>query len=768
MSFNCFRQPSIYIQEVTPPSLKDDKRTSGIPSPPPGSPGLSSPLLPIENVWSPSSEYPLKDVTLSRGHMGPRDQIMRYQEENLTNIIDSPLRFEKLPKRTEGTPEMKWQVSGSDSSFDVSGERSSTENVWDMLVGLLGSAKSDNVIRTERLSTCTSYESEFLINAMTSYNPIDFGGQCCEATDKSTKDGYQLSVSLKDFNPFETYERSAVHDDKLIYMHEIPLTRSKLQPVPLQRETINGVLCTPECPILEGPKEEYCMPQRTEPELDSKGGGLYKVFDNTISVKFLKADKSSSQSKFHMNNPLTSSFMTKLLQQHDENSSFGVNKSKRKEMVMSKQRGKNTRKKNEKVPFKRNKSTLCEYSQASELPKVIIKPISLVGIPLASPSVNNVHNAKTEHLQDSVVQVSNILDSASSEENLSLTIQDNKVSKDFLVLTDTLIKFFNPLSDFGRLHPIFSSQEKENGIPDTMVIELNICPSLSLEKSSFDMKKERTVVKHMRNTNPNQGFSGLFLPCQGPKRPIVMSKLGNTKMSKAEEIGKDKRETKATLTLKNELQAPVETNSHLSELLNTIPKLVQPKLEMHTLNTREFLTNGVRLSDNKTAHIAELTDTISRFYHPKIKESWRDKDASEITKSFTNASKSLEDKKSRETKMAPFNETRKCAGLEDFFSSVPSAKSLKSHERWNVKTRAPPYSSRIQQNSSGSAVAVEESFPPEQQLKLLLHARHCRVVKVWPRDALEFLKSSLRKATQTQIWRSVYCRVHHTFFCLSP
>lgn len=755
----------MYIQEVTPPSLKDDKRTSGKPSPPPGSPGLSSPLLPIENMWSPS-EYPLKDVTLSRGYMGPHDQIMRYPEENLTNIIDSPLGFEKLPKKTEGTPEMKWQVSGSDSSFGVSGERSSTGNVWDMLVGLLGSAKGDNVIRTERLSTCTSYESEFLINAMTSYNPKDFGGKGCEATDKSTKDGYQLSVSLKDFNPFETYRRLAVYDDKLIYKHEIPLTRNKLQAVPLQREAINdGVLCTPECLILEGPKEEYCMPQRTEPEFDSKGGGLYKVFDNSVSVKFLKADKSLSQSKLLMNNPSTSSFMTKLLQQHDENSSFGENKSKRKEMVMSKQRGKNTRKKNEKVPFKRNKSTLCEYSQASELPKVIIKPISLVGIPLAPPSVNNVHNAKTEHLQDSVVQVSNILDSA-SEENLSLTIRDNKGSKDVLVFTDTLIKFLNPLSDFGRLHPIFSSQENENGIPDTMVIELNVCPSLSLEKSSFDMEKERTVVKHMKNTNPNQGFTGLFLPSQGPKRPIVMSKLGNTKVSKAEEIWKNKRETKATLTLKNELQAPVETNSHISELLNTIPKLAQPKLEMHTSNTREFLTNGVRLSDNKTAHITELTDTISRFYHPKLKESWKDEDASKITKSFTNASKSLEDKKSRETKMAPFNETRKCAGLEVFFNSVPSAKSLKSRERWNVKTRAPPYSSRIQQNSRGSAVAVEESFPPEQQLKLLLHARHCRVVKVWPRDALEFLKSSLRKATQTQIWRSVYCSVHHTFFVL--
>lgn len=753
MSLNCFRQAYI----------KDDRRTSGKSSPLPGSPALSLPLLAVENVWSLSSEYHLKDITLSRGHVDPHEQIMRYQEEYLTDIIDPPPGYEWPPKRMEGTAQLKWQVSASDSSFGVSGERSSTGNVWDMLVGLLGSEKGDSVIRTtERLSTCTSYESEFLINAMTSCNPKDSGGKSCEATDKSTKDGYQLSVSFEDFHPSKNYRSLAVNDDdKLTYKHKFPLIRNKLQVVPLQREKISyGTLCTPECSVLESPKEEYHMPQRSEPESDNKGGAVYKVFDNAISVKMFKADKFSSKSELHMKNPSNSSLITKSIQQHYEKSYFDENKSKRKEMVMSKQRGKNTRKKIDKVPFKRNKSTLLEYPQVLELPKVIIKPKPRAGTPLALPSVNNVQSAKTEHLQDSVVQVSKIVDKASLEKKPALTIQDYKGSQDVLVLTDTLMKFLNPLSDCGRLHPILmSSQENENGFPDTMVIEFNVCPSLSLEnKSSLDMEKNASVVKQMRNTNQSQCFTGLFMPGQGPKRPSVMSKLGNTKMLKVAELWEDKGEANATLSLTNDSQPPKEKNSHIPELSNTISKLAQPKLEVHTSNITNFLTNESRLSDDKSGHFPELTDIISRFSQPKIKESWKDEDAAKVTESFTNASKSLGDKKSQETESAPVRETRKCRGLdEDFFSSIPSARSLKSRERWNVKSPALPRSSRIQQNSSGSVAAVEEGFPPEQQLKLLLHARHCRMVKVWPRDILEFLKCTFRnKATQTQVWRSVY------------
>lgn len=561
-------------------AFSDDNRVSGVSSPVPYPPSSFVPILPVKNVWSLSSNNHFEDIKVSREPILPHEHIYRYCEKNL-NIRYTLPGYDRPPIKVEGTTtQLKWQVSAADSSFKILGERSPTENVWDMLVGLLGSANDKKTIRTtERFSTSTSNKRELLINSKTICSQVNSRRKNFSAKDNPTTDESRMLVPHEGFHP------------------------------------------------------------------------------------------------------------------HKKQSNFDGEKSKGK----GKQRGKHTKKKSEKViQRKRCKSNLPKSSQVLELPKGILKHKPQEGTFLVYPGESFVQDAKKEHsIQDSMLQVSKTLDRASQKESTSLTTEDFRGSQDIIMWT---MKFLNPLSNHGRLHPVLMcSPEFDCGFFDTIVIRLNVYPNLSDKEHNFATKKKTFASKELGNINQSQCNAELFMSGQISELPNIISKLSNTKMSKSIEFGEDIGKANAIEFLINE-------SNHLRE----------------------------------NYHSPEFSNILPKFSQAKVKELWKTEDATKVNDFFANASEYSEEKESK-IGTTSVCDARKLTGHQvDLVSFLPSDRSPQSQEGWNVKSSALSYPSGIQQNSNVSATAVGDHLPPKEQLKLLLHASYCQLLKVCLRDESDF------------------------------
>lgn len=638
------------FRELFPVPLTYDPWTCGIASSKPGICLTSNPVMPLRNsnwFYAPGLLH-ISDIPPLGRQVQPYKNVLSEAVE-VSSLLSEPSLYVRdaactlpgyhnLPQMAGRTaPQLKWQAAVYEPSVDVSCEKPPTGNVWDMLVGLLGKEQSTDFVNTTgKISTSCLDGKHYFSKADVSITSLQTGSNQEDSIVNSYQQaisanvGYQNSVKVFGGDVYMTEKQRNMklnNTNHVAHRHQFPTANEDCQCASLCEQKVKiGPLCGSTCPLV-APDEKVNASITREIMSNRNNETLFKRTNDLVPVKI------------HEDNQQSAAFMhvTKVAQQKSISSKSNTSKSRRKGLVLSKQRKKLkktklcmkvTLKARDKLPFPKTGEERSEQ-----------KPNGYLSIHTDfGPTVES-----EKFIQDPVIQPSRTVGNASLSKITSITMQCCDKEKDVFMWPGTMMKFLNPLPKYERLHSVLMNNHKdESGTSNAVVLKFDVQSRLSLESKFGHDDVRRPLLGHTESFNQNSHFTELLMSAQVPELQDM------SKSSKLSQI------------------------TSLWDLRGAV-------------NLREPLVDELKSLEDRV-HEA------GTFSVCKMKSS-------------------------------PFLQVD-CDGL------VPHDELLESQERQNVHSPAQVCLQGTEGNSNQFAATMEEMFPPEQQLKLLLHAGHCQLPEV--------------------------------------
>ena len=642
-------------RDLLPMPLTHDLWTSGISSATPSNFLTSNSVMSLGNnnfLYSPEQFY-ISDIPPFERQMQPLELIQPMEgcsllSESSVGVRDAACslpgyHFSQMVGTA--TPQLRWQASVYKPSLDVLAEKP-TENIWDMLVGLLGTEQgTDSINISERSSTAYLEKKNYFTKADVCITSLQAGKNQEEPTDV----GYQNSIKVlgDDVQVTEKQSDMMKNASKIVFRHKF---HTESEECHCEEITENGPLSASQYSpksLLVAPDEKVNASKRSET--------IYNRNNNSTS----KRASDLVPDKDHKGDQLSTGFMhlTKIMQPKSINSKSSPSMPKqRKKLRKTKHQGKVSIRAKDKLSLTRPEAG---EKMAKQKPREC----------LSFHPVSNQTPENEQFIKDPVIQLPRIVDNVSLNKITSIKMQCCDEKEDAFMWRNTMMKFLNPFFKYERLHSLLMNNhnDDENYSSSNVVIKLNEQPMLALESCNNDI---RSMFEHMKSFNQNSHATALPLSAQVS-------------------------ESQSAFFFKS-----FNLNSHATAL----------PLSAQVPESQSALSKSPKMS--QITNLWNITDPVS-LMKPLIQI------------------KSLEDEEVHRDDTFSFCKTWKSPFLQGDCSGLVPNNQLLTKGGWNDHSNAQVCLQEAGSVSNQFAATMEESFSPECQLKLLLHAGHCQLSKVW-------------------------------------